>query len=87
MPSPPLGSLTRSFIALNRAFGALAIGGGLLLLVKCAWHLFQGARQWSQEYFAVSFGVVLVIGGTVYLRAVLWRRQPESGRDASSQDH
>ena len=87
MPVPPLGSITRTFVALNRAFGTFAIAGGIVLLAKCAWHLLDGAKQWSQEYFALSFAVALVIGGTVYLRAPLWRRLRESGRDTSSQDH
>ena len=73
-PAQQLDSLVRTFVALNRALGALAVAGGLLLLVKCAWHLLQGTRQWSQEYFAVAFGVALVIGGTVYLRILPWRR-------------
>jgi hypothetical protein len=86
-PAPPLGSFARTFVVLNRISGTLAIAGGLLLLAKCGWHLLEGAKQWSQEYFAVSFGIALVIAGTVYLRAPLWRRQRESGRDASSQDY
>jgi hypothetical protein len=85
--APRLGSFARTFVALNRVFGALAIVGGLVLLAKCAWHLLQGTKQWSQEYFAVSFGVALVIAGTVYLRAPLWPRQRESGRADSSQNH
>ena len=80
-PVPPLGPFARAFVALSRVFGAFAVAGGLLLLAKCAWHLLQGARQWSQEYFAVLFGVAMVIVGIVYLRAPLWRRQRESGSD------
>jgi len=81
-PVPPLGPFARAFVALSRVFGAFAVAGGLLLLAKCAWHLLQGARQWSQEYFAVLFGVAMVIVGIVYLRAPLWRRQRESGSDS-----
>ncbi len=86
-PAQQLGSIVRTFIALNRILGALAISGGLLLLVKCAWHLIQGTKQWSHEYFAVSLGVALVIVGTVYLKTLPLRRHRESGRDASSQDY
>jgi hypothetical protein len=84
-PTLHLGTFARTFVALNLVFGAFAIAGGLLLLAKCAWHLFQGTKQWSQEYFAVAFGVALVVAGIVYLRAPWWRRQRED-RDASSQD-
>ena len=81
---PPLGPLARAFVSVNRVFGALAVVGGLLLLAKCAWHLFTGARQWSQSYFAVLFGVTLVIVGIVYLTAPLWRRRSgASGRPLS----
>jgi hypothetical protein len=54
------------FLALNRVFGALALLGGMVLLAKCAWHLLRGERSWSQEYFAVLFGVALVLLGIVY---------------------
>ena len=80
-PARPLGSFARTFVALNRAFGTFAVAGGLILLAKCAWHLLQGAKHWSEEYFAVLFGVAMVIVGIVYLRVPLWRRQRESGRD------
>ena len=85
-PEPPFESFARTFVVLNRVFGALAIASGLALLAKCGWHLLQGAKQWSEEYFAVSLGVALVIAGTVYLRAPLWRRPGESERDASSRE-
>jgi hypothetical protein len=78
---PPLAPFARAFAALSRVLGAFVVAGGLLLLAKCAWHLLEGARQWSQEYFAVLFGVAMVILGIVYLRAPLWRRQRESGSD------
>ena len=81
-----LGPFTRTLVALTRVFGAFAVAGGLVLLARCAWHLAEGARRWSQEYFAVLFGVALVIAGIVYLRAPLCRSQRESGRDASSRD-
>jgi hypothetical protein len=70
---------------LNRAFGAIAAAGGVLLLAKCAWHLLQGAKEWSQEYFAVLFGLALVIAGIVYLRAPLWGRSRQE--DMPAQDH
>jgi len=76
---PPLVLFTRAIAGLNRIFGACAIAGGLILLVKCAWHLLQGTRQWSQEYFAVLFGVAMVIAGIVYLRALPSRRERKSG--------
>ena len=76
---PPTVLFTRAIIGLNRIFGACAIAGGLILLVKCAWHLLQGTRQWSQEYFAVLFGVAMVIAGIVYLRAPSSRRERKSG--------
>ena len=63
---PPLGSFIRLFLALNRVFGAVALIGGMVLLAKCAWHLLRGERYWSQEYFAVLFGVALVLLGIVY---------------------
>jgi len=85
-PAPPLAPIARAFVALNRVFGSFALVGGLLLLAKCAWHLLSGARQWSQSYFAVLFSVAMVIVGTVYLKAPLWRHQREAGED-SSQDH
>ena len=80
-PVPPSGPFARAFVALSRVFGVCAVAGGLLLLAKCAWHLLEGARQWPQEYFAVVFGVAMVIVGIVYLKAPLWRRQRESGSD------
>jgi len=76
---PSLLLFTRALGGLNRIFGAFAIAGGLILLVKCAWHLLQGTRQWSQEYFAVLFGVAMVIAGIVYLRALPSRRERKSG--------
>ena len=63
---PPLGPFVRLFLALNRIFAALALIGGVALLAKCAWHLLRGERYWSQEYFAVLFGVALVLLGIVY---------------------
>lgn len=77
----------RAFVVVNRAFGAAAVVAGLCLLAKCGWHLFTGARDWSQSYFAVLFGAALVIVGIVYLRAPLWPRRSEAVSDASSQDH
>ena len=66
----------------------LAIVAGLALLGKCAWHLLRGVRDWSQSYFAVSFGVTLIVAGAVYLRAPLWRRRSQDPVSAgSSQDH
>lgn len=85
MPKP--GPFARATIALNRLFGAGALIGGSCLLAKCAWHLLQGARTWSQSYFAVFFAVAMVILGIVYLRAPLWRTRREAGVQASSHDH
>ena len=85
-PVSPLGPLARAFIALNRVLGASAIVGGLALLAKCAWHLLLGVRSWSQSYFAVLFGVTLLIVGIVYLRVPLWRDRTEPAGDALSQD-
>jgi hypothetical protein len=76
-PLPKLGRLTRAFLALNRLFGVAILSGGLGLLAKCAWHLLQGARSWSQAYFAVFFGAAMVIAGIVYLRVPLWRTRRE----------
>jgi hypothetical protein len=84
-PVSPLGRFARTFVVLNRVFGAVAVAGGVLLLAKCAWHLLQGAKQWSQEYFAVLFSLALLIAGIVYLRAPLWERPREA--DMPSQDH
>ena len=78
---PPLDLFARAFAGLNRIFGAFAIAGGLVLLGKCVWHLLQGTRQWSQEYFAVLFGAAMVIAGIVYLRAPSSRRERKSGND------
>jgi hypothetical protein len=83
---PTLGPIGRTFVALNRLFGAATLIGGLCLLAKCGWHLLQGARSWSQSYFAVFFGTALVIVGIVYLRGPLWRTRRESG-EVSSHDH
>ena len=77
----------RAFVRLNRVFGALTIAAGLALLAKCAWHLLEGTRQWSQEYFAVLFGVAMVIAGIVYLTASSWRRKRQSGDADYSRDH
>ena len=76
-----LRPLARTFVALNRLFGAVALIGGLCLLGKCGWHLLQGARSWSQSYFAVFFGAAMVILGIVYLRAPSWRTRREAGED------
>jgi hypothetical protein len=84
---PPLGPFARAFVALNRVFGAFALVGGLCLLVKCAWHLLDGERHWSQLYFAVSFGVAMVFVGIVYLKAPLWRLPRRAVIDEPSQDH
>lgn len=76
-PLPTSGRFARAFIAFNRLFGAATLIGGLGLLAKCGWHLLQGARSWSQSYFAVFFGAAMVIVGIVYLRAPTWRtRRP-----------
>jgi len=82
----PSSSFGRTFVVVNRVFGVSAIVAGLSLLAKCGWHLLTGARDWSQSYFAVLFGVALVIAGIVYLSAPLWRRPREAGIDNSSQD-
>jgi uncharacterized membrane protein HdeD (DUF308 family) len=74
---PSSGSVARAFVTLNRVFGAFALLGGLALLAKCAWHLLRGVRDWSQSYFAVLFGVTLIIVGIVYLRAPLWRQRSQ----------
>jgi hypothetical protein len=79
---PPVSPFGRTFVAVNRVFGAFAVLGGLSLLAKCGWHLLTGARDWSQSYFAVLFGVALVIAGIVYLRAPLWRRQRKTTSEA-----
>lgn len=76
-PVPSLGPFARVFVALNRVFGAFALVGGLVLLAKCAWHLLRGVRDWSQSYFAVLFGVILIIVGIVYLRAPLSRHRSQ----------
>jgi hypothetical protein len=86
-PVPSLSPFSRVFVALNRVFGAFALVGGFVLLAKCAWHLLRGVREWSQSYFAVLFGVTLVIVGIVYLRAPLWRRVQEPVNESSSQHH
>jgi hypothetical protein len=80
-PALRLGSFARAFVALHRVFGAIVVTGGLLLLIKCAWHLLQGTRQWSQEYFAVVFGLAIVIAGSVYLRALSWGSASQSGSE------
>jgi hypothetical protein len=74
-PVPSLALFARAFVAANRLFGAFALVGGLVLLAKCAWHLLRGVRDWPQSYFAVLFGVTLVIVGIVYLRGPSWRRR------------
>jgi hypothetical protein len=84
-PVPTLGPFGRTFVALNRLFGAAALVGGLCLLAKSGWHLLQGARSWSQSYFAVFFGTAMVIVGIVYLRAPLWRTRRQAG-EASTHD-
>ena len=76
MMVPALAPFARAFVALNRIFGAFALLGGLCLLAKCSWHLIRGERHWSQEYFAVLFGVAMVLLGFVYLKGPLWRRRP-----------
>jgi uncharacterized membrane protein YesL len=86
-PVPSLSPFARVFVALNRIFGAFALVGGLLLLAKCAWHLLRGVREWSQSYFAVLFGVTLVVVGIVYLRAPLWRQRSQESVDESSSQH
>jgi hypothetical protein len=83
---PLLSPVGRTFVAVNRVFGAFAVVGGLVLLAKCAWHLLRGVKEWSQEYFAVLFGVTVVVVGVVYLMRPLWRSRSEVVRDASSQD-
>jgi hypothetical protein len=83
---PSLGPFARAFVALNRVFGAFALVGGLCLLAKCAWHLLDGERHWSQLYFAVLFGVAMVLVGIVYLRAPVWRLPRRAVIDDSSQD-
>jgi hypothetical protein len=85
-PVPALGPVARALVALSRIFGVLALVGGLGLLAKCGWHLRQGARNWSQSYFAVFFGAAMVIVGIVYLRAPLLRSRSEAGGEASSHD-
>jgi hypothetical protein len=82
-PVPTLGPFARAFVALNRLFGVLALVAGLGLLAKCGWHLLQGARNWSQSYFAVFFGAAMVIVGIVYLRAPLFRSRSEAGGETS----
>jgi len=84
---PALGPFARAFVALNRVFGGLALFGALCLLAKCSWHLLRGERSWSQDYFAVLFGAVMVLLGIVYLNAPLWRRPGESADDGASQEH
>jgi hypothetical protein len=84
---PALGPFARMFVALNRVFGTFALVGGLLLLTKCAWHLLRGVREWSQSYFAVLFGVTLVVVGIVYLGAPLGRQRPQESVDESSSQH
>jgi hypothetical protein len=86
-PVSSLRPLARAFVALNRVLGAFALVGGFVLLAKCAWHLLRGVRDWSQSYFAVLFGVTLVVVGIVYLRAPLWRQQSEESVNESSSQH
>jgi len=81
-----MGPFVRAFVALNRAFGAGVLIGGLSLLAKCAWHLLLGARNWSQSYFAVLFGLGMVFMGIVYLRAPMWRRPRDAVRNDASQE-
>jgi uncharacterized membrane protein HdeD (DUF308 family) len=84
---PLSARFARAFVALNRVFGAFALVGGLCLLAKCAWHLLDGERHWSELYFAVLFGVAMVFVGIVYLKAPLWRLARRAVIDDSSQDH
>lgn len=86
-PMPSLSFLTQALVALNRLFGVIAFTGGVCLLAKCGYHLLQGTRSWSQSYFAVFFGVAMVLVSIVYLRARSWRRRREVGGEASSHDH
>lgn len=76
---PSLRFLAHVFGALNRLFGVIALTGGVCLLAKCGYHLLQGTRSWAQSYFAVFFGVAMVVLGIVYLRARSWRRRSEVG--------
>jgi len=41
--------------------------------------LLQGARSWSQAYFAVFFAAAMIIVGIVYLRAPLCRPSARRG--------
>ena len=84
---PALDPVARVFVAFNRVIGSFALVGGLVLLVKCTWHLLRGVREWSQSYFAVVLGVTLVIVGIVYLRAPLRRQRAQESGDASSSQH
>lgn len=84
---PSLHPFASVFVAFTRGFGAFAVVGGLVLLAKCAWHLFLGVRVWSQSYFAILLGATLVIVGIVYLRAPLWRQRSQESVDESSSQH
>jgi hypothetical protein len=86
-PVPTLSPVARTFVTLNRVFGAFVVVGALCLLAKVGWHLLLGTRDWSQSYFALLFGISMVVVGIVYLRAPWWRRPREAAGGDSSQDH
>ena len=84
---PKLGPFARTFVALNRIFGALTLLGGLNLLAYWGWCSLRGGAHWPQQYTLGLFGLGMVVVGIVYLRAPLWREPRKSAHDASSEDN
>jgi len=73
------GALARAFVLLNRAFGAGAFAGGVMLTIEAVLALFRG-RSIGEVWIAAAIGISMAVVGAVYLRASLSRkaRAPES---------
>jgi hypothetical protein len=68
------GSFARTFIALNRAFGAGTLFSGTSLM-GFALAAFVRGRSLRQVWPGGAFGLALILIGVVYLRARLSRKQ------------
>src|SRR5262249_53219889 len=67
-----LGPVERIFVAVNRAFGAACVVGGIWLLGTCALALIRG-RSFGDAWLVGAIGFGLGIAGCAYLRAPLTR--------------
>ena len=72
-----LGFIARTFVTLNRVFGAVAVLAGILLLLNTLVRLIRTQASLHSVALVAALGLTCLLTGIVYLRAPLNRNHME----------